>query len=121
MTVDPHDLDQLPAYQAHETEDDAAPLLQSDAEMNDGLGLHNSIEDEGIDMSISYNTLNVAKQSTGFTSVNQGVDIRSNWNFDGLDQLNNNARQHNFRISGTGSEIDLNENSDNFGRSKSVV
>ena len=122
MTVNPHDLDQLPAYQAHETEDDSAPLLQSDAEMNDGLGLHNSIEDEGIDMSMSYNTLNVAKQATSFTSVNQGVDIRSDWTFDnlnqtfdGLDELNNNNRQRNFRISGTGSEIDLNENSDNFG------
>jgi ubiquitin carboxyl-terminal hydrolase 4/11/15 len=135
-TVNPQDLDQLPAYQAHENEDDAAPLLQRDAEMNEGLGLQNSIEDEGIDMSMGYNNLNYVKESYPFTGTNQSVDGGytkdvipftpinqsvdrgfnatnfSNWNFNnlnGLSELENNNRSN--YVSGTGSEIDLNDNS----------
>jgi ubiquitin carboxyl-terminal hydrolase 4/11/15 len=107
-TVNLQDLEGLPAYQAHESEEDAAPLLQSDAEMNDGLGIHPSIEDEGIDM--GYNTMNTNQNILNFTAVNQGFNPTQNWNFSGLEDINN-ARQHNLRISGTGSEIDCNANS----------
>ena len=120
-TVNPQDLDQLPAYQAHESEDDAAPLLQRDADMNEGLGLQNSIEDEGVDMSMGYNTLNYTKEILNFTPVNQNVDRGfnatnfSHWNFNnlnGLSELENNSRSN--YVSGTGSEIDLNDNSRTF-------
>lgn len=97
-TVNPHDIEGLPAYQAHEEEDDAAPLLLSDAEMNDGLPL-NSIEDEGIDVGMNYNNIAL---STAALRSSQGIS--GNWNFDGLD------RQRNF-ISGTGSEVDPGDNS----------
>ena len=108
MTVNPQDLEGLPAYQAHESEEDAAPLLQSDAVMNDGLSIQASIEDEAIDMSMGYNTLD--QTNVGFTPMNQAINFTS-WNFDGLDHLGNEARQYNNRISGTGSEIDCNDNS----------
>ena len=112
-TVNPQDLDQLPAYQAHEIEDDAAPLLQRDADMNEGLGLQNSIEDEGVDMSMGYNTLNYTKEILNFAPVNQNVDRGfsatnfSNWNFNnlnGLSELENNSRSN--YVSGAGSQID---------------
>ena len=109
-TVNPHDLEALPAYQAHENEEDGAPLIQSDAEMNDGLGIHQSVEDdEGIDMSMGYNTMSLNNQgSVGFSPINQG--LAPAWSWGNLDNSSNGDRQHN-RISGTGSEIDLNENS----------
>lgn len=111
MTVNPQDLDALPAYQAHETEEDSAPLLQHDAAMNDGLGLRTSIEDEGIDMSPGYNSMNLSNQGVAnFTPVNLGYNSDS-WNFGALDHLNSGSGQYNNRISGTGSEIDCNDNS----------
>jgi ubiquitin carboxyl-terminal hydrolase 4/11/15 len=98
-TVDPQELDALPAYQAHETEDDGAHLLREDAEMNSGLGIRTSIEDdEGIGM--EYN-----QDRTGFNSANQG----STWNWGQLDGPLIN-RQFN-RVSRSGSEIDCNANS----------
>jgi ubiquitin carboxyl-terminal hydrolase 4/11/15 len=120
-TVNPQDLDQLPAYQAHENEDDAAHLLQRDADMNEGLGLQNSIEDEGVDMSMGYNMLNYTKEILNFTPVNQKVDRGfnatnfSHWNFNnlnGLSELENNHRSN--YVSGRGSQIDLNDNSGTF-------
>ena len=103
MTVNPQDLDALPTYQAHETEEDGAPLLQSDAVLNDGLGLRSSIEqDEGIDVSMGYNTMNLDNHDrVGFTTS-------ENWTWGSLENF---SVQHNARISGTGSEIDLNDNS----------
>jgi ubiquitin carboxyl-terminal hydrolase 4/11/15 len=104
-TAKPHDIEGLPAYKAHEENDeDAAPLLLRDAEMNDGLPL-NSIEDEGIDMSINYNNIGL---STAALQSSQAIS--SNWTFENLN------RTQNF-ISGTGSEIDANENSDDEFRS----
>ena len=109
----PHDIEGLPAYKAHEENDeDAAPLLLRDAEMNDGLPL-NSIEDEGIDMTVNYSNIGL---STAALQSSQAIG--SNWNFQGLEGLN---REQNF-ISGTGSEVDANENSDDeFGSDRSDV
>ena len=111
-TVNPQDLDTLPAYQTHEREDASAPLLQRDAMMNDGLGIRSSIEqdDEGIDVSMNYDKMNVDNRSSvGFTSTNQGYGTQEDWSFsNALERLNNN---NNTRISRTGSEIDLNANS----------
>jgi ubiquitin carboxyl-terminal hydrolase 4/11/15 len=98
-TINPHDLDGLPVH-------DASPILTVDAQMNSGLPME-SIEDEGIDMDSGYSNLD-------FSSLNKGLNQASisNWNFKGLDELNNN-RGHNF-LSGTGSEIDCNDNSPVF-------
>ncbi|KAG0647612.1 Ubiquitin-specific-processing protease 12, partial [Hyphodiscus hymeniophilus] len=103
-TVNPQDLDALPAYQTHENDDEGVPLIESDTMMNDGLGIRNSIEgeDEGIDMG-GYNTMNLDDQG------NVGFSSASNWNWGSLENLNTNDRQVDTRISGTGSEIDLNE------------
>lgn len=100
MTVYPAALESLPAYQAHEINDeDAAPLLASDAVMNDGLQLQDSIEDEGIDVGINdgMNYTNV-----GYDNLNSHGTanfLESAWNFDHLP----NSRS---QISGTASDID---------------
>jgi ubiquitin carboxyl-terminal hydrolase 4/11/15 len=99
-TVNPHDIEGLPDYQAHEEHDeDAAPLLLRDAEMNDGLPLH-SIEDEGIDVGMNYN--NIALSTAALQSSRA---IGSSWNFAGIEGINGLNRERNF-ISGTGSEVD---------------
>lgn len=95
----PHAIEGLPAYQAHE---DATPLLMRDDEMNDGLPL-NSIEDEGIDVGMNYNNIGLSA-----AALHSSQAVGSNWNWQALDGLN---REPNF-ISGTGSEIDANDNSD---------
>ena len=99
-TVNPLDLEKLPAYEAHERDDpDAAPLLMSDAIMNDGL--HPSIEDEGIGMdngfdNMTYNTLN---------THSRGIIGLGTWNFDNINHLGFNSRG-NQMVSGTGSDAD---------------
>lgn len=95
-TIDPSALDDLPDYQAHEADDeDAVPLLLGDAAMDDTI--RESIEDEGIDVSMGYNNLNFPRETAA-----------SNWNFDGLGltSLNNNSRNV---VSGTGSEMDASD------------
>lgn len=96
MTVDPSMLEKLPDYQAHlENDDDTAPLLLGDAAMNDDLRA--SIEDEGIDMSMGYNSINY----NNLNSLPQGENpVGGSWNFSAL---NVNSRQI---ISGAGSDID---------------
>jgi ubiquitin carboxyl-terminal hydrolase 4/11/15 len=104
MTVNPRAIEGPPSYGAHEMNDeDAAPLLLRDANMNDGMQLQESIEDEGIDMSMGYNTLsmnNMGRLSSGLAPI--GI-----WNFDGLnsDRLGQNRRGPNM-ISGAGSDVD---------------
>lgn len=95
--VNPSALEDLPAYEAHEQNDeDVPPMLVDDAIMNDGL--QTSIEDEGIDMggmnytNIGYNNLN----SQGVTSYLS----HSGWNFDNLP---GNSRGDHI-VSGTGSD-----------------
>ncbi|RFU29961.1 hypothetical protein B7463_g6357, partial [Scytalidium lignicola] len=90
------DDEKLPSYQEH---DDGAPLLIQDAEMNDGLHLHDSVEDEGIDMSINYNNLNALNYANSSLSARGLV---GNWNFDNLGR-NNRPRG---MVSGTGSDVD---------------
>jgi ubiquitin carboxyl-terminal hydrolase 4/11/15 len=96
MTVNPVELEGLPAYREHELED-GAPLLVRDADMNEGLQLQESIEDEGIDMSLGYNSI-----GTGSRGI-----LSSTWNFEGL---GHNPRSH--MISGTASDMDLNDPSE---------
>lgn len=93
-TINPSALEKLPAYEAHEEEEDAAPLLVGDAIMNDGIGLHASIEDEGIDMAMGYNDLNYSSRA--------GL-ISHAWNFRSLDAIGSNSRGDHM-ISGTGSD-----------------
>jgi ubiquitin carboxyl-terminal hydrolase 4/11/15 len=113
-TVDPQEIEGLPAYKAHQSNDeDAAPLSLRDAQMNDGLPLE-SIEDEGIDMGMNYNNLgrlHSSKTSVGNWNITTGSpkSLAGHWNFSGLEGLN---QEQNF-VSGTGSEIDRNGNSDN--------
>lgn len=81
MTVNPRDLDGLPAYKAHEEDDDAAPLLLGDAAMNDAIPLRESIESEGSDLKSAF---------------------QPSWSFSAL---NISPRQPNY-VSGTGSDAD---------------
>lgn len=99
-TVNPQDLDGLPAYQAYEENNsDAPPMLLEDVHMNDGLPVQ-SIEDEGIDLGFSG-----LPSYKGLTGVGlQNSAIHSTWDFSAL----NSNRNKNF-ISGTGSEIDGDE------------
>ncbi|KAH8805658.1 ubiquitin carboxyl-terminal hydrolase-like protein [Xylogone sp. PMI_703] len=90
----------LPSYQEH-LEDDGAPLLMRDAEMNDGLPLHDSIEDEAIDMSLNYNNLSNLNYANSSLSARGLV---GSWNFDNLGR---NNRPHGM-VSGTGSDVDDN-------------
>ena len=91
-TINPMALESLPSYEQHELHDeDSAPLLVQDAQMNEGLQIHESIEDEGIDMGVGYNNI----------GINTGTSIASQWNFDNLGL---NSRPSN-RVSGTGSDI----------------
>jgi len=107
ITVNPSALENLPAYEAHEKNDeDAAPLLVSDAVMNDGLQDSIEDEDEGIDMG-----------DTGFNYTNTGPydhlgsDMHSELPASGLGQawnfgnLPGNSRGGQI-VSGTGSDID---------------
>jgi ubiquitin carboxyl-terminal hydrolase 4/11/15 len=96
MTIDPSTLDTLPDYS--ENDEVAAPLLLGDAAMNDGELLA-SIEDEGVDMSMGYNTLNYNNN----LMPRGGTSIGGSWNFDALNSLGANSRQ---MISGTGSDMD---------------
>lgn len=91
MTINPSALEKLPAYEAHEEEDGAAPLLLRDAAMNDGLGLLNSVEDEGIDLDPAYN-----EHSTSL--------LQPSWNFGSLDEINTNSRGAHM-VSGTASDV----------------
>ena len=85
-TVDPNDIEGLPAYRDHQHDEDSAPLLASDANMNDGL--HESIEDEGIDV--------------GSESAYDPPSAHFNtWTFDSLNQ-----HQRSDYPSGTGSDED---------------
>ncbi|KAF8861355.1 UCH-domain-containing protein [Acephala macrosclerotiorum] len=95
MTINPSALEKLPDYEAHEEEEGAAPLLVNDAARNDGLGLHASIEDEGIDMALGYNDINYNSRSGGIMS--------QNWSFGNLNDLGSNSRGDHM-ISGTGSD-----------------
>jgi ubiquitin carboxyl-terminal hydrolase 4/11/15 len=117
-TVNPRDLDALPAYQAHETEEDSAPLLLSDAQENEGLGLQQSVEeDEGIDMGTGYNTMNLSSPGDddfNSDSINPNPILglgQESWTFDGLTSLNLDNRQYSNKISGNCSEIDCDDNS----------
>lgn len=102
MIVNPSAVENLPAYKSHQEQDgDAAPLLAGDAEMNSGLQLRDSIEDEGIDMEeLNYNSIG------GYNDLrSQGLNqfsMNSNWTFAGLA---GNSRGDNI-VSGTGSDID---------------
>ena len=105
MTVNPQAIEYPPAYGAHEmNDDDAAPLLLPDAEMNEGMQLHESIEDEGIDMSMGYNELN----SNNMDRLSSGLAPIRSWNFDALndERIGQNQRVANM-ISGTGSDVDV--------------
>lgn len=99
MIVNPQELDGLPAYQAHEENDpDAAPMLQQDVNMNEGIPVQ-SIEDEGIDL--GFSGLSGFK---GVTNVGlQSSSIHPTWDFSALNTRNNNF------VSGTGSEADGND------------
>jgi ubiquitin carboxyl-terminal hydrolase 4/11/15 len=95
--VNPSSLENLPAYEAHEqNDDDAPPMLVGDTMMNDGL--HTSIEDEGIDMETEMNYSNI-----GYNNLNaQGAASflpHNGWNFDNLP---GNSRGNHI-VSGTGS------------------
>lgn len=97
MTINPSALEKLPDYEAHEEEEGAAPLLINDATMNDGLGLHASIEDEGVDM--NYNNFSSRQ---GILSTHQ-----QNWSFGNLNELSalgSNPRDDHM-VSGTGSDV----------------
>jgi ubiquitin carboxyl-terminal hydrolase 4/11 len=100
-TVNPSALEELPAYQAHESNADAAPTMMGDAVMNDALQA--SIEeDEGIGMDATMdNGYDVQNYATNYNPL--GV---SNWNFQalGMDNLGRNTRGQ--MVSGTGSDID---------------
>jgi ubiquitin carboxyl-terminal hydrolase 4/11/15 len=95
MTINPSALEKLPDYEAHEEEEGAAPLLLDDAARNDGLGLHASIEDEGIDMAMGYNDINYNSRPGGLMS--------QAWSFGNLNDLGSNSRGDHM-ISGTGSD-----------------
>lgn len=101
MTINPSALESLPAYAEHEEEAGSAPLLASDAAMNDGLGLQESIEDEGVDMSLGYNDHYSHAKQTIQTALSQGL-YSQEWNFSAL---GSNTRPDHM-ISGTGSDVD---------------
>lgn len=90
MTVNPSALEQLPSYEAHEENPDAAPTFVGDALMNDGLPLQNSIEDEGIGM------------ESGNYNVHYNPLHNAGWDFSNIGR--NSRGSH--MISGTGSDID---------------
>jgi len=93
MTIDSLGLEKLPDYESHlDNDEDSTPLLLGDSAMNDNL--RESIEDEGIDMSMGYNSINYENLS----SLPQATGIGGNWTFDAI---NANSRQ---LISGTGSD-----------------
>lgn len=92
MTINPSALEKLPAYESHEEEDGAAPLLLRDAAINDGLGLHDSIEDEGIDLNPGYN------------EHSNSLLIQPSWTFGSLEEINSNSRGTHM-ISGTSSDV----------------
>lgn len=91
--------------------EDAAPLLLSDAEMNDGVPL-NSIEDEGIDMDINYNNLDLTP-----AVLQSPRALGSNWTFQGLEGLNH---EKNF-LSGAGSEVNMDNGSIDFDSDRSDI
>lgn len=92
------DDDKLPSYQEH-LEDDGAPLLMQDADMNDGLPLQDSVEDEGIDMGVNYNNLSTLNYPNSSLTTR---GLMGNWNFDNLGQNNRPGGL----VSGTGSDAD---------------
>lgn len=98
MTINPSALENLPAYEAHEKNDeDAAPLLVGDALMNDGL--HESIEDEGIDLSdsgMNYNNIEYGPLNESALNFKNPA-----WNFSAIP---GNSRGGNI-VSGTGSDM----------------
>ena len=79
-TVNPQELESLPAYQAHEEEPDSAPMLERDVDMNEGLPIQ-SVEDgdEGVDL--NFNNLNDYTRS--LADVNLSTQP---WNFDALNR-----------------------------------
>ncbi|KAL3417342.1 ubiquitin carboxyl-terminal hydrolase [Phlyctema vagabunda] len=95
-TINPQDLE-LPDYESHLDNDDGAPLLIPDADLNSGLGLRSSIEDEGVDMS-DYDYGNKPQFST----------TGNNWSFANLDRLTQNNRGA--MPSGTTSDMEVNSN-----------
>lgn len=102
MTINPSALENLPAYEAHEKNDeDSAPPLVRDAIMNDGL--HESIEeDEAIDMSdsgMNYNNMHGSIEPINQPAMNYANPA---WNFSAIP---GNSRGDNI-VSGTGSDID---------------
>ncbi len=100
-TINPADLDKPPSYEAVLEDDEAAPLMARDAVMNDGLEVHNGLEDEGIDMNMSYNNFN--------SSRNAGHLLGSNtWTFSNLQNLDT-ASSTMANPSGRNSDIDLDE------------
>jgi ubiquitin carboxyl-terminal hydrolase 4/11 len=104
ITVNPSALENLPAYEAHEKNDeDAAPLLASDTVMNDGF-VQEIIEDEGVDMNdTGFNFSNI-----GYDNLNQQGPasyrnpIGRNWDWANL--AGNSRGDH--IVSGTGSDVD---------------
>ena len=102
MTVNPSALENLPAYEAHEKNDeDAAPLLVSDAVMNDGLQESIEDEDEGVDMGdTGFNYSNI-----GYDNLNQqgpASYLNPSWDWGNLP---GNSRGDQI-VSGTGSDMD---------------
>lgn len=93
-TVNPKDLDELPAYGAQGLDD--TPLLSGDVEMSEGLPLQASIEDEGVDMDYQQ----------------KPTPILGNWNWANLDLDKKRAY-----ASDAGSEVDANNIDDVFERS----
>ena len=99
-TINPADLDKPPSYEAVLEDDETAPLMASDAVMNDGLEVLGGLEDEGIDMNPGYNSFN--------SSRNAGVLLGNTWAFPNLQNLDT-ASSTMANPSGRNSDIDLEE------------
>jgi hypothetical protein len=96
-TINPADLETPPSYQDALEDEDAAPLLASDAIMNDGLEIDGGVEDEAIDM--SYRGFETGRNTQSLLS--------STWNFSSLHNLETDSTMVN--PSGRNSDIDLDD------------
>jgi ubiquitin carboxyl-terminal hydrolase 4/11/15 len=96
-TINPADLETPPSYQDALEDEDAAPLLASDAIMNDGLEIDGGVEDEAIDM--SYRGFETGRNTQSLLS--------STWNFSSLHNLETDSTMVN--PSGRNSDIGLDD------------
>jgi ubiquitin carboxyl-terminal hydrolase 4/11/15 len=105
--VNPADIDAPPDYCDVITEDDGAPLLQGDAEMNDGIEMDGGLDDEAIDLG-PYNDF-PANRNTTFSPGNTA--LLGTWTFQNLETYTSatNPLTHN---SETANDIDADERSD---------